>query len=511
MLHQKEGDKVPPMRAGSKKTETKEHDGSSRGGRHKTSLPLLIIVVMLAAMIPVVLFRKISMFAALVDIKPPDIRSLEQYPRGLGVSPVKFSFWIGDAGAGIGEVAVSVEQADLSREVWKRSLDGSRQNSFDVDISPLSLGLKDGDARVVVRAEDLSRWRSATKLVIPLKVDLEKPQLQLTQSEAEAMKEGSSHLLFYTATDSEPVITGIKIEAEFFPALLASQMDSEIRGTSIYACLFGIPVGSKGSVRLTAEDLVGNTAFAILGHGITRREGRTVQKNLGNDYLQSRILPLLNASLTQIARADEKSALGPASAEDIPAILRLFAVFAEKVRPLNAQDLLLRTGSRLYERFWNGEFLRPTGEVKASLGDRVVYSLNGREAFSYVETGYEVEMSWSGRDVIAANEGIVASAGEFGWYGKAVAVDHGFGLVSIYGNLEKIGVIPGEHVRKGQSIGLVGASGALPQNTLLFEMRIRGVPVDAESWWSAAWYAAEISRQTENVKRSNVSGSGGSR
>ena len=71
---------------------------------------------------------------------------------------------------------------------------------------------------------------------------------------------------------------------------------------------------------------------------------------------------------------------------------------------------------------------------------------------------------------------IVASAA--GDYGKHVVLDHGNGVTSLYGHLLKLYVEKGEHVEKGQVIGLVGSTGRSTGPHLHYEVRVDGKPVD---------------------------------
>lgn len=64
-----------------------------------------------------------------------------------------------------------------------------------------------------------------------------------------------------------------------------------------------------------------------------------------------------------------------------------------------------------------------------------------------------------GNRVFAAADGVVTRAGRFGAQGKVVYIAHGFGYSTRYAHLNKIGVVPGDRVERGDSIGEVGRSG----------------------------------------------------
>ena len=65
-------------------------------------------------------------------------------------------------------------------------------------------------------------------------------------------------------------------------------------------------------------------------------------------------------------------------------------------------------------------------------------------------------------------------------YGNYVMIDHGNGLVSLYGHMyaNTITVRAGDYVEKGQLIGRTGTSGCSTGGHLHFEMRLNGTPVN---------------------------------
>lgn len=84
----------------------------------------------------------------------------------------------------------------------------------------------------------------------------------------------------------------------------------------------------------------------------------------------------------------------------------------------------------------------------------------------------------SGTPVYVTSSGVVIAAGSCGGYGQCVAVDHGGGVVSLYGHLSRVDVYPGRQVGSGQEIGLVGSTGVSTGPHLHYEIRINGSPVN---------------------------------
>ena len=78
----------------------------------------------------------------------------------------------------------------------------------------------------------------------------------------------------------------------------------------------------------------------------------------------------------------------------------------------------------------------------------------------------------SGTPIHAAAAGTVTYAGnELKGYGNLVLIQHDDGYVTAYAHAESIAVSRGDHVDKGQVIGLAGATGDVDRPQLHFEIR----------------------------------------
>ncbi|MBI3997398.1 MAG: peptidoglycan DD-metalloendopeptidase family protein [Armatimonadetes bacterium] len=83
-----------------------------------------------------------------------------------------------------------------------------------------------------------------------------------------------------------------------------------------------------------------------------------------------------------------------------------------------------------------------------------------------------------GTPIYAARDGVVDFAGWKGGYGRVVYIDHGGGVVSVYGHASKLLVKTGQPVKKGQVIALVGCTGACTGAHVHFEVRVSGRAVN---------------------------------
>jgi murein DD-endopeptidase MepM/ murein hydrolase activator NlpD len=78
----------------------------------------------------------------------------------------------------------------------------------------------------------------------------------------------------------------------------------------------------------------------------------------------------------------------------------------------------------------------------------------------------------------AIADGKVILARAYGGYGNCIMIQHGDGIVSVYGHSNKLLVKEGDMVKAGQEIGLVGDTGYSFGDHLHLETRVNGEQVD---------------------------------
>jgi len=90
--------------------------------------------------------------------------------------------------------------------------------------------------------------------------------------------------------------------------------------------------------------------------------------------------------------------------------------------------------------------------------------------------------------VYSSAPGVVVYANDGGAYGQLIEIDHGSGISSWYGHLERILVTEGETVKRGQLIGLQGNSGRSTGTHLHYEVRINNQPINPANFLEAGKY-----------------------
>lgn len=97
----------------------------------------------------------------------------------------------------------------------------------------------------------------------------------------------------------------------------------------------------------------------------------------------------------------------------------------------------------------------------------------------------------SDSQIHATAAGTVVTAGWHGGYGKAVDIDHGFGLMTRYGHMSKVLVTVGEKVAEGQVIGIEGCTGRCTGPHVHYEVRYHGRLMNPENFLHAGNYVSE--------------------
>jgi murein DD-endopeptidase MepM/ murein hydrolase activator NlpD len=94
----------------------------------------------------------------------------------------------------------------------------------------------------------------------------------------------------------------------------------------------------------------------------------------------------------------------------------------------------------------------------------------------------------TGTPVRASADGLVTAAGRMAGYGGMIQLVHGFGMTTRYGHLSKVMVTPGQRVKRGDVIGLVGSTGRSTGPHLHYEVFRAGVQVDPRKYLGEALF-----------------------
>jgi murein DD-endopeptidase MepM/ murein hydrolase activator NlpD len=141
---------------------------------------------------------------------------------------------------------------------------------------------------------------------------------------------------------------------------------------------------------------------------------------------------------------------------------------------------------------WKDAFLQlSNSQVESLFADRRTYTYQGKAVDQQDHVGFDLSVTQQ-YPIEAANDGKVLLAEYFGIYGNTVLLDHGTGLVSLYGHLSSIEVKPGQMVKKKDRLGRSGATGLAGGDHLHFGLFLHGVPVNPTEWWDPKWVTEHV-------------------
>ena len=123
---------------------------------------------------------------------------------------------------------------------------------------------------------------------------------------------------------------------------------------------------------------------------------------------------------------------------------------------------------------WDGDFQLPmASEITSPFGNKRLF--NGQLKSYHNGVDFRAPI---GTPVFAANSGVVQMAENFFYSGNVVIIDHGNKIFTIYAHLSKIEVAAGQPIKKGQQLGLTGASGRVSGPHLHWGVKVNGAAVN---------------------------------
>jgi len=109
------------------------------------------------------------------------------------------------------------------------------------------------------------------------------------------------------------------------------------------------------------------------------------------------------------------------------------------------------------------------------------FGISTEDGYAQISHGVDIEAE-DGAPVKSIYAGKVVFYSWITKYGNTLIIDHGGGLYSVYGHVQKALKSTGEPVSAREEVALVGQSGDVLKPTLHFEIRYRDKPQDPRKW-----------------------------
>ncbi|MGH7388362.1 MAG: peptidoglycan DD-metalloendopeptidase family protein [Candidatus Rokuibacteriota bacterium] len=326
-------------------------------------------------------------------------------------------------------------------------------------------GVREGGATLEVWAAD-DFWRpirlgDRMAAKYPVTIDLTPPRLDVV-GKTPYVAPGGSGVVIVRAPDASHVES--RVGSLAFPTF---PLGPEGTRVGFFALPYDFAAGTP--VAVAARDEAGNAASRGVGAEVLPRKFRTDRIEVRDAFLQLKVPELL-----------------PQHPSSTPMVDGFLTINRDQRR--QAEEEKRRVAARTSPTpLWEGAFLQPRNtKVFSNFAETRTYVYQGRVIDTQVHFGFDLA-STKQASVPAANKGVVAFAAPLTIYGNTVIVDHGLGLMTLYGHLSSISVKPGDAVTRGQELGRTGTTGLALGDHLHYEVLVHGVSVTPVEWWDAKW------------------------
>lgn len=283
-----------------------------------------------------------------------------------------------------------------------------------------------------------------------------------------ARKENKSELKIPFLVDNEPLEVNIIKNAEFkiyqgnvLHILL--QTNKPLKKASLKTLIHTVPIIQESSHSLIYEAFVPISTEEQPGKYIASITAEDFVDNVALVEIEYEVIPV-NFRKQYIELKNKK---------------------AENEKPFDSpivNDSLKQAAEKSPQyKLWQGHFYRPCMNAPISTEFGVIRTSYERGRYRHDAVDFAARPKspvWACQDGI-----IILIDNETSGYGKCVAIDHGIGLISIYGHLDSFGQIElGQKIKKGTILGSVGMSGYATGFHLHWEMRLCNVKINPLEW-----------------------------
>ncbi len=195
------------------------------------------------------------------------------------------------------------------------------------------------------------------------------------------------------------------------------------------------------------------------------------------------------ANIGHPAGQDAVFGIGGSMPEDLDASLPLTEKHNSLLREMHDQVEQLHEASAIQKKAFGDlhEYLqgqksllastptiRPTtGWISSRFGYRISPFTGAKEFHQGIDIATRRDTP-----IVAPADGTVTFVGRKGRLGKSMVIDHGNGMLTRYGHVNKYLVKRGTHVKRGEKIALVGNTGRSTAPHLHYEVHLNGLPVN---------------------------------
>jgi murein DD-endopeptidase MepM/ murein hydrolase activator NlpD len=402
---------------------------------------------------------------------PPEI-ALSQDIKAMGRDP-KLSATVTDSGTGLRHVTIRIKQKDQDVVLADEALNKEHAKTYDIGkLIQEKYKLEDGPASLNIAATDSSLRNfskgNESEITKNFEVAVRPPTVEVLEGQ-HYINQGGSECVIYRVSENTRQ-SGVQVGSHFFPGYpVSSSSDKNLR-FALFALEYDWP--SDTPIKVVARDAAGNEVSADFWKKIFPKKFRSRDIPLEDKFVQ-KVVPEIMGHTPEVKDQGDS--------------VKNFVEINSNLRKKNHETVAKLAAQSPGEFLWKDAFVQlSNSKVESFFADRRTYVYQGKPVDQQDHVGFDLSVV-EHYPIEAANDGRVVLAEYFGIYGNAVLIDHGAGLISLYGHLSEIGVKPGQMVKKQEAIGKSGATGLAAGDHLHFGLFLHGVPVNPTEWWDEKW------------------------
>ena len=418
---------------------------------------LFVLLVATAAVTTALTYRR-------WEGQPPDVTWSNDSPPSVSVR---------DAGTGLKHVSIRLKQNDQDIVLADEDLNKDAEKTYDVrSLTKEKYKLQEGPASLNVTVSDNSLRNllrgNRAEITKDFVVDTRPPVLEVLEGQHYVNQGGSECVVYRVSEDTTR--SGVQVGSHFFPGFPVSGSSDKKLRFALFALRYDWPADAP--MKVVASDAAGNQTSADFWHKVFPKKFRSREIPLEDSFIQKVVPEILSHA------PDVKDQGSP---------VKTFVEINSNLRRRNHEAIAKLAAASTGQFLWNGAFLQlSNSKVESFFADRRTYMHEGKAVDQQDHVGFDLSVV-EHNPIEAANDGTVVLAEYFGIYGNTVLLDHGAGLISLYGHMSEMQVKPGQMVKKRQVLGKSGTTGLAAGDHLHFGLFLHGVPVNPTEWWDEKW------------------------
>ena len=402
--------------------------------------------------------------------------------KTLGRAP-SLGLTVQDAATGLKRVKILLKTKEQELVLADESFDQpGAEKSKTYDVGKLMVGkyqIQAGPATLDISVSDHAYRNfgrgNQTQLTKDFEFDINPPRLEVLSGQ-HYINQGGSECVVYRVSD-DAVVSGVQAGPHFFPGFpadIAGNVDKNLH-FALFALAYDLPADTP--LKIVARDAAGNESVADFWHKVFPQKFRSRDIPLEDSFVQ-KVVPEIMAHAPAI--------------HDQGDLVKTFVEIHSKLRRQNHETIEKFAKESPGRFLWNGAFLQlSNSKVESFFADRRTYVYQGKRVDQQDHVGFDLSVVQQ-TPIEASNDGKVILADYFGIYGNTVLIDHGAGLISLYGHMSSLAVKPGQMVKKKDIVGRSGATGLAAGDHLHFGLFLHGVPVNPTEWWDPKWIQEHV-------------------